>query len=127
MLHANICAGSLISDMFLKVPPICPPSIPYLRDTTRNATINTDILGSPFGPNSPQPPIAPGTLAIANQISVLHYRVTRYNQTPRGPVGDEMDMRVRRDLYLQLTALETSFPAHLQHHNNPTPQTIHLK
>ncbi len=113
--------------MYLKVPPISPPSIPYSHDTASNATINSDIIGSPFGSNSAQPPIAPGTLPMANQISLLHYRVMRYNQQPRGPVGDEMDMRVRRDLYLQLTALETSSPTHLQHHNNPTPQTIHLK
>ncbi len=113
--------------MFLKAPPILPPLIPSIQGGASNTAINTDILGSPFGLNSPQPPIAPGALAIANQISVLHYRVTRYNQEPRGLVGDEMDLRVRRDLYLQLTALENSSPAHLQHHNNPTPQTIHLK
>jgi hypothetical protein len=89
--------------------------------------MNTDILGSPFGPNSPQPPVAPDALPIANRISHLHYRVMHYNQSPHGTVGDEMDLRVRRDLYFNLKVFESSCPAHLQHQNNLTPQTLHLK
>jgi hypothetical protein len=62
-----------------------------------------------------------------NQVSALQYRVLKYNCEPRGPVGDEMDMRVRRDLFFQLAALEASFPSHLRYRENLTPQTIHLK
>jgi hypothetical protein len=65
---------------------------------------------------------------MANEVSLLQYRVMLYNETPRGPIGDEMDMRVRRDLFLQLTALQTtSLPPHLLHRHNLTPQTTQLQ
>lgn len=117
----------MLSHTYLCPPPILAPSLPCFHDDSGGVEINTDIFGSPFGPTSPKPPITPGTTQVANQISSFQCRVMHYNASPRGAVGDEMDMRVRNDLLLQLAALEATLPPHLRHRENLTPQTIYLK
>lgn len=77
-----------------------------------------NIFGAPVGLN--QPP-------VVSRISALQYRVVIYNNKPRAPAGDEMDMRVRQDLLFQLNALETSLPPALRYETNPNRQTTQIK
>jgi hypothetical protein len=77
-----------------------------------------NIFGSPVGLD--QPP-------VVSRISSLQYRVVIYNNKPRAPAGDEMDMRVRQDLLFQLNALETSLPPELRYETNPNRQTTQIK
>lgn len=112
--------------MVLRPPPILPPSVTYLDDFGLTGA-NTDIFGSPSRPNSPEPPIVPGTLSVVNQVSILQYDVMVYNKCPRLPIGSDRDLESRRDFFMKLGTLENSLPPHLQYLNNLAPQTIFIK
>jgi hypothetical protein len=74
------------------------PSFPYLLEDSSDNHLNADASSSTSS-RSPTPSVPLGTSSAINQISRLQYRVLKYNCEPRGPVGDEMDMRIRRDLF----------------------------
>lgn len=106
---------SILCHTYLRPPPLTllPPAC--LPDST-GAAMN--IFGAPVGLD--QPP-------VVSRISALQYRVVVYNNKPRAPAGDEMDMRVRQDLLFQLKALETSLPPELRYETNPNRQTTQIK
>ncbi|KAH6844696.1 hypothetical protein B0I37DRAFT_433210 [Chaetomium sp. MPI-CAGE-AT-0009] len=91
------------------LPPACVPSTPGTP---------TNVFGPPVGVG--QPP-------VVSQISALQYRAVIYNNKPRAPAGDEMDMRVRQDLLFQLNALETSLSPDLRYDTNPNRKTMQIK
>jgi hypothetical protein len=101
-----------------------------MHDDRINIDTHSDFFGgSPLGLQSLEPHFAAGTLPASNLVTALYYRVLNYNQSPRGPPGDEMDMRIRDDLLLQVTGLEISLPPHLRYQENvtPTPGMIYAR
>lgn len=106
------------------------PSVLCVHDDGVNVDTHADLFGgSPLGLQSLEPHFTLGALPASNLVSALQYRVMHYNQSPRGPPGGEMDMRIRDDLLLQVTGLDISFPPHIRYNENlaPTPPTIYIK
>jgi hypothetical protein len=114
----------------VKPSPTPLPSVPCIHDDSVNIDTRSDFFGgSPLGLQSVEPHFTVGNLQASNLVTAIYYRVLNYNQSPRGPPGDEMDMRIRDDLLLQVTGLEISLPPHLRYNENvaPTPAMIYAK
>ncbi|KAK3291013.1 uncharacterized protein B0H64DRAFT_446811 [Chaetomium fimeti] len=89
--------------------------------------VSSSFFATHTGPNVFGPPAGLGQPPVVSRISALQYRAVIYNNKPRAPIGDEMDMRVRQDLLFQLNALETSLSPNLRYDTNPNRKTTQIK
>ena len=121
-----MAAPSILSGAFLK-PTTPPPSIPCEFDASGPADVNLDVLGNPYGPGSPEPPLVPGVLPLVCELSSLQHSVMTYNALAASAIGDVQDMRIRKDFFSKLAAVEASLIPRLRHEVNTTPQTLYLK
>ncbi|KAK3361839.1 hypothetical protein B0T24DRAFT_640200 [Lasiosphaeria ovina] len=119
---------SLMSGAYFK-PLAPPPTIPCVFDHIGSAggPGNQDVLGLPFGPTSPQPPLVPAVLHVACELSILQQKVITYSIQSKHAVGDDEDLKVRRRFFAELAVVEQAVPPHLLYQNNPAPQTLYLK
>ncbi|KAK3939608.1 nitrogen assimilation transcription factor nirA, partial [Diplogelasinospora grovesii] len=117
----------ILAHTYLRPPMLRIPAIPCVFDYSSRHSPNLDVLGNTFGPGSPEPPMVPGAVRALCDLAVLQHNVMNYNAAPPTPIGDEEDMRKRREWFSQLASTEESMPTRLRHSENPAPQTLYLK